>query len=57
MDPRMENPQWLRSHWYSIALQEELVCSSRVKVNGVKVHGLVPATIEVYLDAVEQEGV
>ena len=38
-------------------LQEELVCSSRVKVNGVKVHGLVPATIEVYLDAVEQEGV
>jgi hypothetical protein len=38
-------------------LQEELVCSSRVKVNGVRVHGLVPATIEIYLDAVEQEGV
>ena len=29
-------------------LQEELVCSSRVKVNGVRVHGSVPAAIPVY---------
>jgi len=38
-------------------LQEELVCSSRVKVNGVRVHGLVPAAIPVYFDAVEQDNV
>jgi hypothetical protein len=40
-----------------VELQEELVCSSRAKVNGVKVHGLVPETIQVYLDAVEQDNV
>ena len=28
-----------------VELQEELVCSSRAKVNGVKVHGLVPETM------------
>ena len=38
-------------------LNEQLICSSRAKVNGVRVQGLVPATIEIYLDAVEQEGV
>lgn len=38
-------------------LHEELICSSRVKVNGVRVHGLVPATMDIYFDAVEQEGV
>ena len=38
-------------------LNEALICSSRAKVNGVRVHGLVPAAIPVYLDAVDQEGV
>ena len=38
-------------------LNEELICSSRVKVNGVRVHLLVPATMDIYFDAVEQEGV
>ena len=38
-------------------LNEELICSSCVKLNGVRVHRLVPATIETYLDAVELEGV
>ena len=38
-------------------LNEALICSSRAKVNRVRVHGLVPAAIPVYLDAVDQEGV
>jgi hypothetical protein len=38
-------------------LNEELICSSRVKINGFRVHLLVPATMDIYFDAVEQEGV
>jgi hypothetical protein len=37
-------------------LHEKLVNSTRAKVNGYRVNGFVPETIQSYLDAVEQEG-
>ncbi len=38
-------------------LHEELWCSTHGKINGVRLHGFVPATRENYLNAIENNGV